>query len=692
VEHFRMLGYWVALAAAFLETVVGIGLLLPGSTIVLLMGFLAAQGAMDIGDLVWFASIGAVMGDNVNYVLGKKYGERWYREGIWFLRHEHFVKARSLFESHGGKSVFLGRFIPGAKEIVPLVAGLVRMSRTRFFVWNVLGAVGWSLEFLLTGFLVGRSLQLAGLWISRIGFFVLLLLVVAILLSFLRRWIVVKGQAVFDFMRSVLASVRTAVQENREVGNLVKAHPAFFRFLANRLDQGRLTGLPYTILSLAVLFLVLLLAGVVEDLIASDPIVYADIRTAHLLAIFRTPGLTRFFAAVTLLGKWQVVTAFVAAACAALWLIGKRSYIAGLLLSLLLSEALTSSAKIAFHRPRPDVMLILERSYSFPSGHSTVAVAFYGFLAYIIARQASAWKTRANYLVAGAAVALLIGFSRLYLGEHYLSDVWGGYLIGALGLAAGIGAREFFYQKSGRLGDTSFARRGIPTGLGLAAAAIVFYACFAFFYRPPLVAHPSPACIRFQDLAHIFDKVNLRYSETISGEPDLPIGFLIAARGDGELREVFSSAGWLAADRATMASLVKMFTAIHYNRPYPQAPVSPSFWNAGVNAFGFEKPTTENSAQERYRARVWKTPFENGYGMPVYAGTVCLDQGVKWLFTHKMSPDIDGARDKLYRDIMRTGKVARSQMETVSEKGIGENFTGDPYFTDGRILIMFLGL
>ena len=66
IEHFRVGGYWIAFFAALLETTIGIGLILPGSTIILLLGAFSARGYLDIGDLIWFSVLGAIIGDNVN--------------------------------------------------------------------------------------------------------------------------------------------------------------------------------------------------------------------------------------------------------------------------------------------------------------------------------------------------------------------------------------------------------------------------------------------------------------------------------------------------------------------------------------------------------------------------------------------------------------------------------------------------
>ncbi|UCF91261.1 MAG: hypothetical protein JSW39_23780 [Desulfobacterales bacterium] len=86
IEHFHLAGYWVAFFPALLETTVCIGLFLPGSTIILLLGALSARGYLDTGDLIWFAVLGATLGDNINYYLGKKIWSQVDREG--FLVHQ----------------------------------------------------------------------------------------------------------------------------------------------------------------------------------------------------------------------------------------------------------------------------------------------------------------------------------------------------------------------------------------------------------------------------------------------------------------------------------------------------------------------------------------------------------------------------------------------------------------------------
>jgi len=104
------------------------------------------------------------------------------------------------------------------------------------------------------------------------------------------------------------------------------------------------------------------------------------------------------------------------------------------------TEAIIFLVKIWFHRPRPLLAVFLENTFSFPSGHSAIALAFYGYLAYILLKLFN--TQRLVILISFSLLIAFIGFSRLYLGVHYLSDVLVGYLVGLIVLSLGI----YFYR------------------------------------------------------------------------------------------------------------------------------------------------------------------------------------------------------------------------------------------------------
>ena len=183
-EQVQSLGYWIYLITFLLalsETIIGVGLITPGSTLLLGLGAISVTiDELPILNLIFFAMIGAVLGDNINYWLGKKFGEKWTKDGFWIIKPLHFEIGKKYFEDHGGKSVFLGRFVPMVKEIIPFIAGASQMRQINFMFYNFIGAVGWAFEFLGLGFLFAGSIIVAERWIGRIELVVLLFLILLI--------------------------------------------------------------------------------------------------------------------------------------------------------------------------------------------------------------------------------------------------------------------------------------------------------------------------------------------------------------------------------------------------------------------------------------------------------------------------------------------------------------------------------
>ncbi len=195
IEHFRMLGYWIAFFVALFETIIIIGLFIPGSTIILFMGALAASGYFDLGDLLWFAIMGAIIGDNINYFIGKKYGYKIFNRHFYFIKPTYFKKGEIFFKRHGSKSVLIGRFVPSTKETIPLIAGIFNMKQLNFMVWNVLGAVGWSFIWVLSGYFFAQSLGSAKKWLTRAEFFLLIVFIVFVVSYIFKIIFVKKGKS-----------------------------------------------------------------------------------------------------------------------------------------------------------------------------------------------------------------------------------------------------------------------------------------------------------------------------------------------------------------------------------------------------------------------------------------------------------------------------------------------------------------
>jgi undecaprenyl-diphosphatase len=147
----------IVFVTCFGESLAFVSLFLPGTTILFAAGTLLATGALDIWSLMAWAVAGAVLGDAVSYWVGVKLGPAAHR--TWPFRTRPLLLERGIlfFRKHGGKSVFIGRFIGPMRAIVPLAAGILRMPPGWFWVTNVSSALVWAPTILVSGDLVGKA-------------------------------------------------------------------------------------------------------------------------------------------------------------------------------------------------------------------------------------------------------------------------------------------------------------------------------------------------------------------------------------------------------------------------------------------------------------------------------------------------------------------------------------------------------
>ena len=142
---------------AFAESLAIVGSIIPGSVMMTMLGFLAGSGVMRI-DLTMFAAIcGAFAGDSASYFLGRIMSDRLY--AWWpFTRYPHWLNyAKTYFERHGVKSVFLGRFIGPLRSFIPVIAGMMRMEQLKFLTANITSAILWAILYLVPGILLGTA-------------------------------------------------------------------------------------------------------------------------------------------------------------------------------------------------------------------------------------------------------------------------------------------------------------------------------------------------------------------------------------------------------------------------------------------------------------------------------------------------------------------------------------------------------
>ena len=148
--------YLILFLIIFCETGLVITPFLPGDSLLFAVGALAALGSLDVKVLIVLLCIAAIVGDTVNYWIGKYVGPRAFSGNIRFLKKEHLDRTHAFFERHGGKTIILARFVPIIRTFAPFVAGVGAMSYPRFIAYNVIGGVVWVNLFVLAGYLFGN--------------------------------------------------------------------------------------------------------------------------------------------------------------------------------------------------------------------------------------------------------------------------------------------------------------------------------------------------------------------------------------------------------------------------------------------------------------------------------------------------------------------------------------------------------
>jgi membrane protein DedA with SNARE-associated domain len=427
-EVSNTLGAWTYLLVgvfAFAETGAFVGLVVPGETTMLLGGAVAGQGAIDIYVLIAIAWFAAWLGDTTSFFLGRRLGREFVmKHGPRFgISHERFEKVEDYFGRHGGKTIFIGRWISLVRAFAPFIAGSSGMGYRAFVPYSILGTGLWASLHILVGYFFSRSIETAGHYAARGA-------------AALATLIVIVGGTFFAVRKLREEENREAavrwMEEHRATAWMVDiARRPQLRFLWDRVTPGGTFGLEFTSLmaTLAVALFVLVAYAVI---IGGDPGPTPGDETAlELVGHIQTGALTSVAKVLSWLGS-ALAVGLAAAICAAL-LAWRRRWVEFWVLvgGMAITQTGIDLLESAVDRPRPPDPLVSSSGSSFPSSHAAHSV-FYLWLAITIILRLRPGMARATaVVVAGFAITALIGLSRVYLEVHYLSDVSAGWALGA---------------------------------------------------------------------------------------------------------------------------------------------------------------------------------------------------------------------------------------------------------------------
>jgi len=148
--------YGLLFVVIFMETGFVVTPFLPGDSLIFAAATFAARGVLNPWLMFTLLSIAAISGDTVNYWIGHAIGNKAYTGEVKWIKKEYMERTHAFFEKHGGKTIFLARFVPIIRTFAPFVAGVSKMSYGHFITWNLVGGVTWVAIFTLLGFFFGN--------------------------------------------------------------------------------------------------------------------------------------------------------------------------------------------------------------------------------------------------------------------------------------------------------------------------------------------------------------------------------------------------------------------------------------------------------------------------------------------------------------------------------------------------------
>jgi len=425
VDIGQTLGQWTYLLVgvlAFLETGAFIGLVAPGETAMMLGGVVAGQGEINVITLIGVAWIAAVAGDCASYALGRRLGREFLvKHGSRVqIGPERLAQVETFFEKHGGKAIFIGRFVGIVRAVAPFLAGSGRMPFRRFIPYDVLGAGLWATTFIMIGYVFWQSFDRV-LKIAKEGALGLGIAITVIAgIVWLVRWLqVAENRARLE------RDLDTALDRPglRLLRPLVHWARGPLRFFIGRLTPGQLGLELTTLLAVAAVGSFAFLGYWI--LIGEGNASGLDSPANRWAVHISQPALVDLAKALTTFGAPWLMEPLCAVAVIVLLLRRRVLEAAVIGIGMGMTVALVQIAKHSTDRARPGNGLVDAAGSAYPSGHAAYAMAWIA-LAVVAVRVVPALRGRWWLVVAATVLAALVGLTRLYLRVHWVSDVLGG--------------------------------------------------------------------------------------------------------------------------------------------------------------------------------------------------------------------------------------------------------------------------
>lgn len=541
------MGGLITFLISFIESLAVVGTIIPGSITMAAIGLLIGTGILPPGLTLLWAVLGAFLGDLLGYGLGRYYNERLRSMWPFRTRPNWLELGKRFFQKHGGKSIYIGRFIGPLRSIIPLIAGILHMSWQRFVIAAIPAAALWAIVYMLPGYILGAlSLQLPPKMATKFIFILFLIIIVLAIFAWLFQY----------FYSKLMSSYQFHIKKYWHFLESSKRLSFVPRLISSEEEPHNYHQLTWLLLTLlfGLLFIIIFFSVLDQNsLTLLNRPIFESLRT------FRHASWDRVLIVITLLGDNRIL--LLSGIVIFCWFVYKRYTREAFywLLMLAVSIGIPLFYKLFFYFPRPSGLLHASSASSFPSGHTFQAVLIIGFLATFIATHIQERYRRFLYYIA-TIIIILIGFSRLYLGAHWLTDVLASLTLGFSCLAL---ITLFYRRKILAIDINQFSLVAITTFV------VVWSSFLSFEFQKNIARYtllwPSKTLVR----DHWWNQQNVElasYRPNRFGQPSEPMNLQYA--GDiQQLKALLSSQGWRSTPNETFIknTLAKL---LHYQNNF----------------------------------------------------------------------------------------------------------------------------
>ena len=401
---YPLAGVGFAFIIAFIESLALVGTVIPGSVTLTFFGILMGSGAIPLVPSLMVIMLGGFLGDGLSFWVGHHYKDRLRNTWI-FKRYPAIIKNGEYFvQQHGGKSIVIGRFVGPVRSVLPVIAGMLGLSVKRFIIADAVSSVGWAIAYTFPGILIGAaSLELPPKLATALIIFILSAIFII--------WLLCK--LIQIFCKNI---AKAWTKHCEQVASKLIHYPMIKKILGTHHIEKNI-GLLFFSIIFVLLFIILSLSLIyIPQLQSLNQIIM------HLAQSLRTPILITLMVGFTILAEKKVVACIVLVILITLLL--RRAFKQSVIWvgHFLTAALLVKTLKLLFAFPRPPGLLTALPTYSFPSGHVTLAFALYGLLGVLLPRRIQK--------ISLLFIATMIAVSRIYLNAHWLTDTVGGAFLG----------------------------------------------------------------------------------------------------------------------------------------------------------------------------------------------------------------------------------------------------------------------